>query len=189
MNPLLLNEHRSLVLVIDVQGKLAPVIHQGAEVIERNQWLLSVVTELNIPIWFSEQYPQGLGETVPELHKWRTPINTVIKSHFSAYETLQRQDAFVAFLKRNPNRNQIILTGTESHVCVLQTALDFVHHGWSVFVVADAVGSRTRESKEFALSRMRQAGVNIVNGEMVVFEWLNNSATERFKHISRNYLR
>lgn len=189
MNPLRLLEHHSFVLVIDIQGKLARIIDQGEAVIKRNQWLLTIANKLNVPIWFTEQYPQGLGETVEELLAWRTKANTVTKTRFSAYETLQQHQGFSAFLQQNQGRNQVVITGTESHVCVLQTALEFAHHGWSVFIVADAVGSRTAESKALALARMREAGIQIINGEMAVFEWLDDSASERFKQISRNYLR
>jgi len=185
----LLSAQHSFILVIDIQGKLARIVNQGEAIIKRNQWLLSIATELNIPIWFTEQYPQGLGETVEELHTWRMPANTVAKTRFSAYETLLQHSVFAGFLKQGPQRQQVVLTGAESHVCVLQTALDFAHHGWKVFVVADAVASRSEQSKTLALARMREAGIHIVNGEMVAFEWLNDSTNEHFRAISRNYLR
>lgn len=189
MNSNLLSAQHSFILVIDVQGKLARIIHEGEAIIKRNRWLLSIASELNVPIWFTEQYPQGLGETVEELHTWRTPANTVVKTRFSAYETLLKHSGFAGFLKQGPQRQQIVLTGAESHVCVLQTALDFAHHGWSVFVVVDAVGSRAEHSKTLALARMREAGIHIVNAEMVVFEWLNDSTNEHFRTISRDFLR
>ncbi len=189
INSLRLLEHHSFVLVIDVQGKLARIVDQGEAIIKRNQWLLAIADKLSIPIWFTEQYPQGLGETIEELHAWRTKANTVTKTRFSAYETLYQHQGFSAFLQHNLARNQIVITGAESHVCVLQTALDFAHHGWSVFIVADAVGSRTAESKALALARMREAGIQVINSEMAVFEWLNDSASKRFKQISSDYLR
>lgn len=180
----MIKEQDSFVLVIDIQSKLAPAIAQTDDIIAANQWLLSVATELAIPVLFTEQYPQGLGHTVPELSAWQTPQNTFTKSHFSAWQTHAIQSAISQL-----NRKQVIVTGTESHVCVLQTVLDLCHAGYQVYVVEEAVGSRKATSKNLAVARMRQAGAQIVNNEMVAFEWLHDSATERFKHISRTYIR
>ena len=83
----------------------------------------------------------------------------------------------------------LVLTGTEAHVCVLQTALDLLALGKEVFVVAEAVGSRRAEDKELALARLRQEGCRIVSREMVAFEWLHKAGTETFRQISREFLR
>jgi len=180
----LISEQNSMILVIDIQGKLAPAIAQADTIITANQWLLKVATELAIPIFFTEQYPKGLGHTVIELADWQTPTNTLTKSHFSAWQETHIRNTIAKL-----GRAQIVVTGTESHVCVLQTVLDLLRAGYQVFVVEEAVGSRQASSKALALARMQQAGAVIVNNEMVAFEWLHDSASERFKHISRSYIR
>ena len=87
------------------------------------------------------------------------------------------------------SRRQIVLTGTETHVCVLQTALDLLALGKEVFVVAEAVGSRRLTDKELGLARLRQEGCRIVSREMVAFEWLRKAGTDMFRQISREFLR
>ena len=182
--PQLIDAQNSQVVVIDIQEKLFPAIAHAEQVAERALWLLKIAKELGVPYWFTEQYPKGLGHTVPRFSAFQSEQNTLIKSHFSAWQNSDFQT-----MLRLSERQQVILVGTESHVCVLQTALDLVHFGFDVFVVADAVGSRNEESKVFALQRMQQAGAHIVNGEMVAFEWLHDSAATPFKNISKNYLR
>lgn len=186
MSAALIREHQSFVLVIDIQARLAPAINQHQEVIRRNQWLLGIADELTIPIWYTEQYPKGLGHTVDALMTWQTPTNTLEKSHFSAWD---EPSIRTHLSEQAGQRRQVILTGTEAHVCVLQTALGLLADDWQVFVVADAVGSRRADDKAIALQRLRDAGAVIVTSEMVAFEWLNDSATDRFKSISRNFFR
>lgn len=174
----------SFVLVIDIQEKLAPAIDHSDAVVKRNQWLVNLASDLSVPVVVTEQYPQGLGHTVAALQPSIAKAAIVQKLHFSAF-----QDADVASHLRQLNRPQVVITGTETHVCVLQTALDLQDAGFQVFVVADAVGSRAPHDKALALDRMRQAGCNIVSAEMVAFEWLHRCATDEFRHISKTYLR
>ncbi|RTE86641.1 MULTISPECIES: hydrolase [Gammaproteobacteria] len=183
-SPQLIDAHNALVAVIDIQEKLLPAIHNAEQLVERTEWLLNVATDLGVPVWFTEQYPQGLGHTVPALSKHISKANTVEKSHFSAWQSSEFQK-----MLRITERQQIVLVGMETHVCVLQTALDLKHFGFEVFVVNDAVSSRTPESKQTALARLEREGVHIVNAEMVTFEWLHDSANPKFKHISKTYLR
>ena len=131
----------------------------------------------------SVQYPSGLGPMVPELGASIPPERVVEKIHFSAVAD--------GCLERLPDfsRRQIVLTGTEAHVCVLQTALGLRALGKEVFVVAEAVGSRRATDKELALARLRQAGCSIVSREMVAFEWLHKAGTDQFRQISREFLR
>lgn len=180
----LIHRGTSFVLLIDIQERLAPAIEQGEEVIDRNHWLLSIANELSVPVVATEQYPKGLGHTVPALQPALVHALVMQKTHFSAFA-----EADIADKLKNLNRPQVILTGTETHVCVLQTALDMQSAGFQVFVVADAVGSRLAASKALALQRMRDAGCIVVSGEMVAFEWLQQSATDEFRHISKTYIR
>lgn len=181
---MLIKRQHSFLLVIDIQARLAPAIDHGTEVIERNRWLLDIAAEMTLPVIVAEQYPQGLGHTVAELQASIKTAQVMEKTHFSAF-----QDTKLAASIHALKRPQVVLTGTEAHVCVLQTALDLVAAGFQVFVVADAVGSRHGYNKELALQRMRYAGCQVVSSEMVAYEWLHKSATDEFRHISKTYLR
>ena len=129
------------------------------------------------------QYPAGLGPMVPELTARIPAADVVEKIHFSAVADgcLEALPGF--------SRRQVVLTGTEAHVCVLQTALGLLELGKEVFVVAEAVGSRRPEDRELALERLRQAGCRIVSREMVAFEWLHKAGSDVFREISREFLK
>ena len=180
---MLIRAEDSALLVIDVQERLLPVIDGGEEVMRNITWLTRIATRLGVPVMASEQYPAGLGPTVPELRA-ALPLHTIPeKTHFScvAGGCLESFEAL--------SRRQIVVTGIETHVCVLQTALELRERGVEVFVVADCVASRRPYDREMALARMRGEGVQIVTGEMVVFEWLRQAGTPLFKEISREFLR
>lgn len=180
----LINRHSSFLLLIDIQQRLAPAIADSQAIVERNSWLLQVAAELKVPTIVTEQYPQGLGHTVSELTELVKKAEVMEKTHFSAFA-----ESHIAACLKALKRPQVILTGTETHVCVLQTALDMQAAGFQIFVVADAVGSRSLTNKELALQRMRDAGCVVVSSEMVAFEWLQQSATDEFRHISKTYIR
>jgi nicotinamidase-related amidase len=180
----LINSEKSCLLNIDVQERLMTAVHEGHQVIENCAWLITVATRLNIPVLLSEQYPRGLGHTEPTLLA-RVPADAIMeKVHFSCAEEAVCMDRINA-----GGREQIILTGAEAHVCVLQTALGLLTAGKQVFVVADCIGSRHPRNLGLALERMRAEGVRIVSREMVVFEWLHRAGTEVFREISREFLR
>lgn len=181
---MLLTADQSLLLLIDLQKKLAPAIHNNAEVEQHCRWLVEVARELAVPILATEQYPQGLGVTLPSLLSLLKSEEILEKIHFSAAQEPHIQAALA-----DTGRRQIVLCGTETHVCVLQTALDLVAAGYQVFVVAEACGSRRDSDKQLALGRLQQAGAVIVSREMVAFEWLQQAGTAQFRHISRGWLR
>lgn len=180
----LLTADRSLLLLIDLQSKLAPAIHNNAEVEQHCRWLVEVARELAVPVLATEQYPQGLGVTVPSVLALLKSEEILEKIHFSAYKEPHIQAAFA-----DVGRRQIILCGTETHVCVLQTALDLVAAGYQIYLVAEACGSRRDSDKQLALGRLQQAGVVIVSREMVAFEWLQRAGTAQFRQISKGWLR
>ena len=180
----LLTADRSLLLLIDLQSKLAPAIHNNAEVEQHCRWLVEVARELAVPVLATEQYPQGLGVTVPTVLALLKSEEILEKIHFSAYKEPHIQAALA-----DAGRRQIILCGTETHVCVLQTALDLVAAGYQVYLVAEACGSRRDSDKQLALGRLQQAGVVIVSREMVAFEWLQRAGTAQFRQISKGWLR
>lgn len=180
----LLTADHSLLLLIDLQSKLAPAIHNNAEVEQHCRWLVEVARELAVPVLATEQYPQGLGVTVPTVLALLKSEEILEKIHFSAYKEPHIQAALA-----DAGRRQIVLCGTETHVCVLQTALDLVGAGYQVYIAAEACGSRRDSDKQLALSRLQQAGVVIVSREMVAFEWLQRAGTAQFRHISKGWLR
>ena len=181
---MLMDAERSLLLIVDVQEKLVPAIHGHEDVLAACHWLLGVAAELEVPVLASEQYPRGLGHTLPELAE-RLPAGAVHeKLEFSCAAAESCRRAFAA-----ADRPQVVIAGIEAHVCVLQTALGLLADDREVFVVAEAVGSRRPADRELALERMRQAGVAVVSREMVAFEWLHRAGTDAFRAVSRNFLR
>ena len=171
------------VLIVDVQEKLMPVIHRGDQVIENCCWLVNLAAELNVPCLMSEQYPAGLGQTVAKLRQLENHLTVFEKLYFSAC----RQSDGRSLLDAG-NRKQCLIAGVEAHVCVLQTALDLQYSGHQVYVVAEAVSSRTPENRELGLARMIQAGITVVSKEMVVFEWLQRAATDDFRRLSKKFI-
>ena len=180
---MLIKNDQSILLLIDLQEKLAPAIEDIDAVIRHNLWLVDVAGRLSVPVGATVQYPSGLGPLVPELSSRIQPDRIVEKLHFSAVAD-NRLGSLPGI-----SRRQIVLTGTETHVCVLQTALDLLALGKEVFVVAEAVGSRRASDKELGLARLRQEGCRIVSREMVAFEWLHQAGTDMFRQISREFLR
>lgn len=179
-----LEPSQSLVLLIDIQTKLAPAIVQSAALVTAAEWVLQVAAELAIPCLATEQYPQGLGLTLPQLRRYFQPEQILEKIHFSALqEPLCRQRL------QQQARRQLVLLGTESHVCVLQTALDAIDAGYQVFLVEDAIGSRTVANKQLALQRLLQAGCCLISREMLVFEWLQQAGTPQFRHLLQGWIR
>lgn len=178
---MLIDRQHAVLLVIDVQEKLLPAIADAAGLLRGLQWLVGACQDLSLPIVFSEQYPRGLGPTVAPLRQLAPTAPAVEKVHFSCVRA--------ACLPTGPlAQRQFILCGMESHVCVLQTALDLLATGKEVFVVADAIGSRRTGDHTLALARMRDAGARIVSREMVLFELLGQAGTDAFRQASQRYL-
>lgn len=180
---MLMNIEKSVLLVVDVQERLLPAINDGAAVLANCIWLAGVARRLGVPVVVSEQYPSGLGPTASALKAALAEAHFVEKTHFSCVSDGCLEGTSVE------DRRQIIVVGTEAHVCVQQTVLELRWQGKEVFVVADGVGSRKALDKELALQRMRAHGVEIVTREMVAFEWLKRSATDLFREVNRDFIR
>ena len=180
---MLLDARRSALLIVDLQDRLLPAIHDSERVLEHCLWLIHLAQRLQVPVVASEQYPQGLGPTVLAIREVLPPEAFVEKTHFScvAAGCLQSVPAYA--------REQWVVAGTEAHVCVLQTVIDLRAAGKRVFAVADAIGSRDPANRELAIERMRQHGVEIVSREMVAFEWLARAGTDLFREINREFIR
>ncbi|MBL8700410.1 MAG: isochorismatase family protein [Alphaproteobacteria bacterium] len=178
---MILRADSSILIVIDVQARLLPAVAEPAATVRRVALLMTAARRLGVPMLVTEQYPQGLGPTVPELAALATPEETVAKIHFScaAEPAVRTQLGLMA------PRRQAVLCGTETHVCVLQSAFGLRDAGWEVFVAADAVASRKPIDHGTGLERMGRAGIGLVTAEMVVFEWLARAATPEFRDLSR----
>lgn len=181
---MLLRARDSLLLVVDVQEKLAPHVDEHERVIEGCAWLLGVARAIGVPVLVSEHYPEGIGATVPALRALVGTGEVMRKDHFSCVA----EPACRARIEA-AGRGQIVIAGMEAHVCVMQTALDLAAAGRAVHVVADAISSRRPRDAEIALARMRGAGVVPVTREMVLFEWAERGATPLFRELHRGFLK
>jgi nicotinamidase-related amidase len=175
---MLLERTKSLLLLVDMQERLVPAMAGAADVTARCGILLSSAYELGVPILASEQYPKGLGPTLPGLAEFAT--RRLEKMEFSAYANSRIKDELT-----RAGQTQIVLAGIEAHVCVLQTGLDLIAAGFQVFAVADAVASRRPESREVALQRLARAGATLITAEMALFEWLRSADAPEFRAISK----
>lgn len=171
----LLSRQNSLLIVIDVQEKLAPLICETERLLVNCGKLVDTARLFNVPAFVTEQYPQGLGPTVPGLAEHFT--DRPAKLRFSSAEVLNWPPA----AERADERYQVVLCGIEAHVCVLQTAFDLLAAGYQVFLAADAVGSRRHLDWKIALDRLAAAGATIVTTESVLFEWCETAAAPEFK--------
>jgi nicotinamidase-related amidase len=170
----LLTAAGAVLLLVDFQQRLVPAIHDAETVVARAVRLAEAALLMGVPVCATEQYPAGLGHTVAELSGY--PQNVVAKTSFSgaADPTLLP-----------PAAREVVVTGVEAHVCVLQTVADLLGTDHRVVVVADAVGSRDPANRDAALARMRAHGAEIVTSEMVLFEWLRDSTHPRFREVQK----
>jgi nicotinamidase-related amidase len=177
---MLLDHDRSVLFIVDIQARLAPAIAGAEAVIARARILAEAAARLAVPVVVSEQYPRGLGHTDERLMPCLAGATVIPKIAFSG----ARDPAILAHLE-GLHRRQVVLAGMETHVCVLQTALGLKEAGYEVAVAADAVGSRHPERRLLGLERMRAHGVDIVDSEMVVFEWTAEAGSPAFRELSR----
>lgn len=177
---MLLRSASSLLLVVDMQERLAAAVEDRELRLTRARILIEAAASLRVPILVTEQYPEGLGPTDARLRPLPDEAVVLPKITFSAIG----DEAIRAHLAR-ADRRQIVVAGMEAHVCVLATALELRGAGFDVYVAADATGSRVEERRRLGLERMRDAGCGIVDSEMVVFEWLERGGTPEFRDLVR----
>lgn len=170
----------AVLVVVDVQERLFPHIAEHEELEKKVTTLIKGASLLGIPIVVTEQYVKGLGQTIPTVAKALEGVERIEKMAFSCCD----QPEFMASLVKL-NRKHIILCGIETHVCVLQTALDLLEQNLNPVVVRDAVSSRFISDKESALLRMQHEGVTPTSVESILFELTRVSGTDTFKAISK----
>ncbi|MBV8659607.1 MAG: isochorismatase family protein [Burkholderiales bacterium] len=179
---MLLQAEQSVLLVVDVQEKLVNAIDAAPKAVAAMKWLIDAAILQQVPVVFSEQYPQALGPTLPCLRSAAPEAPAFEKTAFSCVAAECLRGSAV------DTRKQVVICGIEAHVCVLQTALDLHAQGKSVFVVSDAIGSRAEVDKTAALDRLVRAGVTLITREMALFEWLRDSKAPTFKDASKRLL-
>ena len=176
----MLDPKSTVLVIIDVQGKLAQIMHDRDTLFKNLHILVSGVKLLNIPIIWMEQVPDKLGSTIPEIKDVLIDQKPIIKDVFSC----MKNEEFNNQIKRI-NPNGIILAGIESHVCVYQTAMDLLEKKYNVHIVADAISSRISENKELGIERMLLEGAMKTSVEMLLFEIQGEAKGDRFRQISK----
>jgi nicotinamidase-related amidase len=167
-------------LAVDVQEKLLPPIFRKEQLVKNTTLLVRVAGILKMPVLVTTQYAKGLGGTVPEIASLLPETIAIDKQAFSCFGS----EVFCSLLKRLPgHRTTLLLCGMESHICVMQTALDALRGGYVVHVASDAVSSRTECNWKIGLERMQAAGAVISSTEMAVYELLRSSASAGFREM------
>lgn len=175
-----LENNRTALLIIDIQEKIIKVMHENDRVVEKALKLLKGFKEMDLPVYYTEQYSKGLCPTVSELLTELNEINPTEKTTFSCFGA---ENLFNGF--REKSIDQIVVCGVEAHVCVQQTVLDLLENGFQVNLAADAVSSRRKFDFQISLERMRECGALVTTTESILFELLEFCGTDIFKKVSK----
>ena len=173
-------KERCAAIVIDAQERLFPFISENEKLTKNLTILIQGLKVLNIPIFVTEQYVKGLGPTIEPVASLLSTHPRIEKMSFSCCDEPRILEGIAISGKEN-----IIVAGIESHVCVLQTVLDLKRNGYQPVVVEDCVSSRNLNDKKIAIERMRQVGAIITTYESLLFELLRYSGSEQFRAISK----
>ena len=173
---MILNQDNSMVLMVDVQEKLVNAVFNKEQVIKNAGIITKAASILCLPLFVTEQYPQGLGETIEDFKEGAEEI--FIKTSFSALE-----DAKLVAKLHNMEKKQVIVFGIETHICVHQTVATLLKAGFEVTVVSNACGSRSEYEYQLGLENMKQNGAKIKSAEMILFELLKGAKHPCFKDI------
>lgn len=169
----------TVLLIIDVQGKLAEIVSGSAEVRKNIVKLVKACRILGVPVICAEQYPKGLGPTVGEIRELLVEGEMVEKIAFSCCA----EETFMTVF-RAMKRNDVLVCGIETHICVYQTSLDLLDHGYTVHLVVDAVTSRTKEDSDLAVHCIENTGALLKSTEMAIFELQKIAKGDTFKALS-----
>ncbi len=183
-SPVLMTLDNSALVVVDVQEKLMPAMANEARLSRKIQLMIKGCGLLNVPIVVTEQYPKGLGYTIPEVQLLLSNANVIGKAEKTMFSVRAGAEAFGSLADQGVTN--LVLIGIETHVCVAQSALDLIANGFEVYVCADAVGSRNTIDHETALRRMENSGVIPTTVEAVLFEWCENANHDSFTTISQS---
>ena len=176
----MLTPENTLLVVIDVQGKLARVVDESEKAVRAISQLVEGAQLLEIPVLLTAQVPEKIGHTIPEVASLLPGQSDLPRVHFSIW-----QDAAVQQAIRNSGSRQLLLCGFETHICLYQSSLDLIADGFQVYLAADAVSSRNPYNKEIALQELSNQGVHLTTVEMALFSLLRSAQHPAFKAISR----
>ncbi|RNA09417.1 isochorismatase domain-containing 2A [Brachionus plicatilis] len=176
-----LNPSKTLLLLCDLQEKFAPNIHYFNQVVENSGRVLDIAKLLNIPYLVTEQYPKGLGHTVPFLKQKCDNVKIFEKTSFS----MCTKDLIDHIHQNTPDYDSVLLCGIEAHACILSTCMDFLEYGKNVHVIVDTVSSRSMVDRKYAIERMKQSGAFLTTAESIVFQFIRNANHPKFKDIQK----
>jgi len=168
------------VIAVDLQTRLMPVIHEGNKVLERACMFLQGVRTIGLPVMATEQYPKGLGPSVPEIAEIIPEADRTAKISFSVFGAPEIREHLAAL-----KAESLIFCGVETHVCVLQSILDALHEGFQAVLAVDAAGSRTEMDKDLALAEIRRAGGRVLSAEALLFMLMRDAKHPAFKSVSK----
>ncbi|MBT2775008.1 isochorismatase family protein [Halomonas sp. ISL-60] len=181
---MLLQREKSLLLMVDFQAGLLPVINGGQEAINEAAWLGEMACLLEVPVWLTEQNPEKLGGTAPSLLAALIDYRLWEKQHFGVMEEAEFRSALKA-----SGKTQVVLCGTEAHICVLQTGLGLLEAGYELYWLSEASASRRPQEAMLARERACASGAVAVTADMVAYEWLHRCDTALFKEAHQRFLK
>ena len=182
----LIDAGNSFLFIIDIQDKLIKHIENKNDVVNSAIAAIDIFKNLKLPVLCSEQYPQGLGKTISQIDVLieELKVKKIFKTSFSCYSSEENIEIINSFKKK-----QVIIIGIETHICVLQTAIDLKKNGYDVFVLTDGVGSRNKTDSKLGIKRLSSAGVSLINLEMMIFELTRDSRHDMFKYLSKKFIK
>ena len=174
----MISRSAAVLVVIDIQGNLAQAMFDKENLFANAVKLIKGFKALNLPVMVTEQIPEKLGRTLPQIADEIESFNPIAKNSFSCWDEINFREKLESLSRRH-----VVLLGIETHVCVYQTALDLVDNGYNVYLAADAVSSRAPENRQIGIDAMKSAGALITSTEMVLFELLRTAADPKAKEL------
>ncbi|MEM1581763.1 MAG: hydrolase [candidate division WOR-3 bacterium] len=172
----LMSRENAVLLIIDVQEKLFPLISDKENILQNIRKLIRFAGIISMPVILTEQYPKGLGPTIPEVKELLPEVQPIEKMEFSCFGS----ERFREVLKKLGVKT-LVIAGIETHICIVQTSIEGVNNGYEVCVISDASSSRNPEDRRIAFERMRQSGIIVASTEMLIYELLKKAGTQEFR--------
>jgi len=183
--PQILHASKCCLLVIDPQEKLMKVIHKADKVINNSVLMIRLAQTVKMPILATTQYKKGLGPFVPEINDLMADVPCIDKMEFNSFLNQEFRNALSAL---PASVDTLLITGVEAHICIYQTALGALQHGYRPWVISDAISSRNKKNHKMAVQRLLSMGIAVGPAEMAVYEILAKADSEEFKAM-RPYLK
>jgi nicotinamidase-related amidase len=174
----MLSRTAAVLIITDIQGNLAQAMDDKENLFANNVKLIQGFQAINLPIMVTEQIPEKLGPTIPQLFRELGSVKPIAKETFSCWANAPFHDHLESLTRRH-----VVLTGIECHICVYQTALDLMANGYTVHLVTDAVSSRTPANRDVGIQAIKSAGAHLTSTEMVLFELLRTAADPKAREI------